>query len=68
MERDKHGKPRWHKEISSDGSVTETKEVDPEIQAKMPPSGSRTFIEVGPIETLLIQIKKLLKGEPNSLG
>jgi hypothetical protein len=68
MERDKCGKSEWHKETSSDGSVTMTKVVDPKIQAKMPPSGSRTFIEVGPIKTLVIEIKKFLKGEPNFLG
>jgi hypothetical protein len=43
-----------------------TREIDPEIQARMPVSG-RTFIEVGPIEYFVTEIKKLLSGEPNDL-
>lgn len=42
-------------------------DVDPEIQAQMPASG-KNFFQVGPIESLVDEVKKFLKGEPNSLG
>ena len=42
--------PSWHKEeVGHTGHFIDVREVDPEIQAKMPVSG-RTFLQVGPIE------------------
>ena len=58
----------WKKVEVGAGHFYEVARVDPRIVAQMPPPGSRTFIEVGPIEVVINEIKKFLRGEPNSLG
>jgi hypothetical protein len=59
--------PSWHKEeVGHTGHFIDVREVDPEIQAKMPVSG-RTFLQVGPIEYFVNEVKKLLRGEPSEL-
>jgi len=56
------------KKVGVGAGHCEVTHVDPCIIAQMPPPGSRTFIEVGPIEVVINEIKKFLRGEPNSLG
>jgi hypothetical protein len=55
------------------GSQTEdtgqsgTMVVRPEIQSKMPPTGSKTYVEMGLFEIFTEEVKKFLHGEPNEL-
>jgi hypothetical protein len=58
---------KWQVIDHGHGGHLHIRSVDPEIQAQMPVSG-RTFIQVGPIETFVNEVKKFLRGEPNSLG
>jgi hypothetical protein len=66
MERENIGKHDWHKEILPGGGIIEVRAIDPEIQAQMPVSG-RTFLQVGPVEYFVGEVKKLLMGKPNDL-
>lgn len=49
----------WKKIEVSPGHFVNVRPTDPEIVAKMPPS-SRTFLQVGPIELIIHDIKKAL--------
>jgi hypothetical protein len=57
----------WHKvEVGNTGRFIDVKDVDPKILALMPISG-RNFLEVGPIEWFVNELKKLVRGKPNDL-
>jgi len=49
----------WKKVEVGNGHFIYEKPIDPEIQAKMPKT-SRTFVQVGPIELIIHDIKKAL--------
>jgi hypothetical protein len=67
MERGNTNKQAWYKEeVGHTGHFIDVREIDPKIQAQMPVSG-RTFLQVGPIEYFVGEVKKLLMGKPNDL-
>ena len=66
MERENTSKQDWHKETLPGGGTIMVRAIDPEIQAQMPVSG-RTFLQVGPVEYFVREVKKLLMGKPNDL-
>jgi hypothetical protein len=67
MERENSSKYDWHKEeVGNSGHFIDVRAIDPKIQAQMPVSG-RTFLQVGPVEYFVGEVKKLLMGKPNDL-
>lgn len=51
--------PKWRRVEISKGHFIETRSIDPKIQAQMPET-SKTFVQVGPIELIIHDIKKAL--------
>lgn len=53
-------KLQWTRVQGGPGNV-ESAPLDPKILEQMPPAGSKTFLEIGPVELLVHKVKKLLE-------
>jgi hypothetical protein len=50
----------WRKVKVGENHFVMARPLDPKILEQMPPAGSKTFIEVGPVELIIHDIKKAL--------
>lgn len=50
---------QWRTEVIGPSAVVRVREIDPEIQAQMP-TETRTFMDIGPFELAIRDLKKFL--------
>jgi hypothetical protein len=66
IERNQSSSGWYREEVGHTGHFIDVRKIDPKIQAQMPVSG-RNFLEVGPVEWFVNELKKLVRGKPNDL-